>query len=53
MQTLNDRYHTTVVIITHNAAISGMADRIIQIKDGKIQSNEENANKVSPMELVL
>ena len=53
VQTLNDRYHTTVVIITHNAAISGMADRIIQIKDGKIQSNEENANKVSPMELVL
>ena len=43
----------TVVIITHNAAISGMADRIIQIKDGKIQSNEVNANKVSPMELVL
>ena len=53
VQTLNDRYHTTVVIITHNAAISGMADRIIQIKDGKIQSNEVNANKVSPMELVL
>ena len=26
---------------------------IIQIKDGKIQSNEVNANKVSPMELVL
>ena len=42
-----------MVIITHNAAISGMADRIIQIKDGKIQSNEVNANKVSPMELVL
>ena len=28
-------------------------EEVIQIKDGKIQSNEENANKVSPMELVL
>ncbi|MDY3014807.1 MAG: ABC transporter ATP-binding protein [Evtepia sp.] len=53
VQALNDRYHTTVVIITHNAAISGMADRIIRIKDGKIQSNEVNVNKVSPMDLVL
>ena len=28
-------------------------EEVIQIKDGKIQSNEVNANKVSPMELVL
>ena len=53
LKELNQKLGVTVVIITHNAAISGMADRIIQIKDGKIQSNEVNANKVSPMELVL
>lgn len=33
---------TTVIIITHNQAIAPMADRIIKIKSGKIQSNEIN-----------
>lgn len=33
---------TTVVIITHNQAIAPMADRIIRIKSGRIQSNEVN-----------
>lgn len=33
---------TTVIIITHNQAIAPMADRIIRIKSGKIQSNEIN-----------
>ncbi len=33
---------TTVVIITHNQAIAPMADRIIRIQSGKIQSNEIN-----------
>lgn len=34
---------TTVVIITHNQAIAPMADRIIRIRSGKIESNEINA----------
>ena len=33
---------TTVIIITHNQAIAPMADRVIRIKSGKIQSNETN-----------
>ena len=33
---------TTVIIITHNQAIAPMADRIIRIKSGKIQTNELN-----------
>lgn len=33
---------TTVIIITHNQAIAPMADRVIRIKSGRIQSNELN-----------
>lgn len=33
---------TTVIVITHNQAIAPMADRLIRIKNGKIQSNEIN-----------
>ena len=38
--------NTTVVIITHNQAIAPMADRVIRIKSGKIQSNELNSTIV-------
>jgi putative ABC transport system ATP-binding protein len=30
------------MIITHNQAIAPMADRIIRIRSGRIQSNERN-----------
>lgn len=40
---------TTVIIITHNQAIAPMADRVIRIKSGKIQSNELNEN-VTPID---
>lgn len=35
---------TTVIVITHNAAIAPMADKIIHLKDAKVQSVEKNAN---------
>lgn len=42
LQKVNRKYHTTIVIITHNEAISGMADRVIRIHDGRVVSNTEN-----------
>lgn len=36
----------TVIIITHNQAIAPMADRIIQVKSGKIIQNEVNQEPV-------
>lgn len=44
---LSKQQGTTVIIITHNQAIAPMADRVIRIKSGKIQSNEVNKNIVS------
>lgn len=34
----------TVVIVTHNALIAEVADRVITVKNGKIKSNEVNMN---------
>ncbi len=37
----------TVIIITHNQAITPMADRIIKIKNGKVSENKTNENPIS------
>lgn len=37
----------TVIIITHNQAITPMADRIIKIKNGKVSENKINKNPIS------
>jgi len=48
---INRELGTTAVVITHNAAIAGMADRVIYLADGRIQRVVANAHKVSPSEL--
>jgi len=42
---------TTVIVITHNAAIAGMADRVIHLGDGRIQRIERNEHKLAPEQL--
>ena len=39
----------TVVIITHNSALTAMADRIIRIKNGSVSSVTKNEN-ITPVE---
>ena len=51
IETVNHHYGTTVIIVTHNAAIAGMADRVIKLRDGAIRSNEKNAAKIPAAEL--
>lgn len=36
--------HKTVIIVTHNAALKDMADKVIYIKNGKAERSEVNAN---------
>ncbi len=53
IEKVNRRFGTTIVIITHNEAIASMADNIVRIKDGRIDSNEENRSKLCARELQL
>jgi putative ABC transport system ATP-binding protein len=48
----NAELGTTVAIITHNAAIGRMADRVITMADGRIASVTENAVRAAAAELV-
>ena len=47
VQKVNAEFGSTVVIITHNQEIRKMADRIIEVKDGKIIRNYMNENKMN------
>jgi putative ABC transport system ATP-binding protein len=42
---VNRELGTTAAIITHNAPIAGIADRVVTISDGQIRSIERNANR--------
>jgi len=48
---VNAELGTTAVVITHNVAIAGMADRVIRLGDGRVLSVEVNSKKVTPSEL--
>ena len=48
---INRELGTTALVITHNAAIAGMADRVIRLGDGRIVKIERNAHKLAPSEL--
>ena len=52
LQRVNEKYGTTVILITHNEAIAEMADKVIRIRDGKIIENIAGVKK-SAKELVL
>ena len=48
---VNREIGTTTMVITHNAAIAGMADRVLQLGDGRIVREQRNTSKVSPSAL--
>ena len=53
IEKVNERFKTTIIIITHNEAIADMADTVIRIKDGQVASCTNNGNKRSAEELEL
>lgn len=51
IETVNQKYGNTIVMVTHNDAIKGMADRVVKLRDGMIRKNYTNEQKVPAMEL--
>ena len=47
LERLSRQFHKTVVIVTHTREISQMADRVITVKDGKIEKMFVNETPVS------
>lgn len=45
---VNRELGTATVVITHNAVVSGMANRVVQIVDGRVAEERTNANPQSP-----
>lgn len=48
---VNAELGTTSIVITHNAAIAGMADRVLYLADGRIARVETNARKRTSAEV--
>ena len=52
LKRINEELHTTVAVITHNSAISAMADRVIRLRSGEIIEITRNSTKANPDQLV-
>lgn len=51
LQDINERFGTTTVVITHNAAIRQMAHRVIRFVDGKIGEVAVNDHRLQPAQI--
>lgn len=53
LEKIHEKYATTIIIVTHNEAISQMTDVIIRVQDGNIRSVTENKERVSSKDIVF
>jgi putative ABC transport system ATP-binding protein len=51
IERVNRDLGTTTAVITHNAAVANMANRVVSLADGRIVSTRTNDRRVSPREL--
>lgn len=51
IETVNQKYGSTVIMVTHNDAIKNMADRVVKLRDGVIRKNYTNDTKVKAADL--
>lgn len=48
---INEKYSTTILIITHNSSIAEMSHRVVKISDGKVTHNDVNSQPI-PVERI-
>ena len=51
IERVNRELHTTTAVITHNAVIAGMADRVIRFADGAVASVEQVTERLAPEQM--
>ena len=51
IETVNQRYGNTIIMVTHNDAIKDMADRVVKFRDGMIRKNYRNEVKIPAINL--
>ena len=51
LQQVNRKTGTTVLTITHNAAIGGMGDHVVRLMDGRVREVSDNPNPIAPDQL--
>ena len=47
IEKINQEYGTTIIMVTHNDAIANMAHRVLKLKDGFIQKEIINENRIT------
>ncbi len=52
LKNFNKTYKKTVIIITHNISIGNIADRVLYIRDGKVDKVKVNEKPLSPTEVI-
>ncbi len=51
IETVNQKFGNTVILVTHNDAIRHMADQVIKLHDGQIRHNDKNEQKIHAVDL--
>lgn len=51
IETVNQKYGNTIIMVTHNDAIKNMADRVVKLRDGQIRKNYLNEEKIAAQDL--
>ena len=51
LEKINEKYGTTMLIVTHNNSIKDMVHRVIYLKDGEISREYTNSNRIPAREL--
>ncbi|WP_329886824.1 ABC transporter ATP-binding protein [Pseudoramibacter faecis] len=51
IENVNQRFGSTVIMVTHNEAIRHMADHVVTLLDGRIRKDTRNASRVAAADL--
>mgnify|MGYP004670671181 FL=1 len=51
IETVNRKYNTTIIMVTHNEAIKDMADKVVKLRDGMIRKVVTNGHRLTADEL--